>query len=144
MTSSPEVQDLLTSMVENIAGATGLVALSDDGIALHWAMTTPTQAQNLAALASSLGSLAQRVAAQSGDVVRRQLIDMDNGYLLLTRAGGASYLALRTERNANLEVATGEAVLLAQRIGHVLDTQRREDIARQQGRAAVARRGASE
>ncbi|MDP9616381.1 roadblock/LC7 domain-containing protein [Streptomyces hygroscopicus] len=144
MTSSPEIQDLLTSMTEKIAGATGLVALSDDGIALHWAAMERTQAEGLAAMASSLGKLAQTVAAQSGDVVRRQLIDMDNSYLLLTRAGKASYMALRTERNANLEVATGEVVLLAKRIGHVLDTQRRDDIARQQGRVAAARWGTPE
>jgi predicted regulator of Ras-like GTPase activity (Roadblock/LC7/MglB family) len=128
MTSmNPQVQRLLDERMSNIAGLRRVVVFSDDGLALYGSGVDQEFADRIAALASSLGSLSDRIAdEEQGGGVKRTLIEMEDGYVVVARCGLRSFLMVSVKRNANLGTVGYELSLLTARLAPVLDAQQRQ------------------
>lgn len=124
-----QVQKVLDQKVDQIAGVRGVVAVAHDGIALYWTGMDKDAADNRAALGASIGSLAARIAVEdAGGAVRRTMIEMDDGWFLVCRAGQRSYLTLNAKASVDLGALGYELTLLARRLGDVLDAERRQPL----------------
>ncbi|MGX9225919.1 hypothetical protein G3260_001025 [Streptomyces albus] len=125
-TKNTEIQQLLDTHVNKIAGVRGAVVLSDEGNHMYWSAVDEGTAERRAPLASALGNLANRYAAEeSGGAVRRVLIEMGDGFVSVSRVGSLAYLALSISPTADLSTVGYEAGLLTKRLAHVLDASLR-------------------
>ncbi|MGW7517832.1 roadblock/LC7 domain-containing protein [Streptomyces sp. NPDC054796] len=125
-TPNPEIQQILDSHVEKISGVLGAVVASDEGAHMYWSIVDHDTAERRAPLASSLGQTAIRYAIEeNGGAVRRVLIEMDDGYVSISRLGNLAFLVLRIDSGANLGTVGQEAALLNKRLASVLDTHLR-------------------
>ncbi|OEV06029.1 roadblock/LC7 domain-containing protein [Streptomyces oceani] len=123
---NPEVQQILDEKIDNIAGVRGAVVLSDEGVHMYWSILDDSTAERRAPMASVLGNLADRYAAEErGGAVRRVILEMEDGFVVVGRIGHHSYLALSVEQDANLGTIAYESTLLTKRLAHVLDAELR-------------------
>ncbi|MEV7791107.1 roadblock/LC7 domain-containing protein [Streptomyces sp. NPDC087512] len=115
---------LLTGLVERVADVTQAVVLSDDGLVVSKSTGFPrADAERLAATASGLMSLSKGVSMDfRGGPVRQALIEMANGYLVLTSAGPGTHLVLLTGPNADVGVVAYQMNMLVKKIGEHLST----------------------
>jgi predicted regulator of Ras-like GTPase activity (Roadblock/LC7/MglB family) len=124
---NPEIQKILDEKISNIAGVRGAVVYSDDGLALYGSEVEEVFAQRRAAVASSLSALANHIATEEkAGKVKRTLIEMEDGYVIVARCGQRSHLAVSLLDSANLGTVGYEMSLLAARLAPVLDAQQRQ------------------
>ncbi|MDT0321891.1 roadblock/LC7 domain-containing protein [Streptomyces millisiae] len=127
MIHNPEVQRILSERINNIAGVRAAVVLADDGLPRYWSGLEKDDAERRAALSSSLGTIAARIAAdEEAGVVKRTLIEMEKGFFVVARCGERSYLAVSARPDANLSVVGYELTLLTKQLATVLDTDPRQ------------------
>jgi uncharacterized protein len=113
---------LLDSFTSNTAGVREAVAVSSDGLLMaKSAIQDHASAERLAAVVSGLTSLATGAAtwhALGG--LNRVIVDMTDGYLLITSISPGSVLGVIAERSANLATVAYEMTLFANRAGGAL------------------------
>lgn len=125
---SPEAQTfnwLLDSFTSNTAGVREAIAVSSDGLLMAMsAIDDRANAERLAAMVSGLTSLAGGVANwySLGDL-NRVVVDMADGYLLITAISAGSVLGVIADRSANLGTVAYEMTLFASRAGSALTPQ---------------------
>ncbi|MEV6958021.1 roadblock/LC7 domain-containing protein [Streptomyces sp. NPDC051207] len=120
----PQLDELLTGLVERVADAGQAVVLSDDGLVLSKSTGfLRDDAERLAATASGLMSLSKGVSLDfRGGPVRQALVEMANSHLILTSAGPGALLAVLTGPGADVGVVTYQMNPLVKKIGEHLRT----------------------
>lgn len=125
---SPEAKTfnwLLDSFTSNTAGVKEAIAVSSDGLLMALSsIDDRSSAERLAAVVSGLTSLAGGAADwHSLGEVNRVIIDMAEGYLLITTISAGSMLGVIADRSANLGTVAYEMTLFASRAQDVLSPQ---------------------
>lgn len=122
---SPEANNfnwLLDAFTANTAGVIEAIAVSSDGLLMAMsAVTERANAERLAAVVSGMTSLAGGAASTyTLGALNRVIIDMAEGYLLITSISAGSVLGVIAERSANLGTVAYEMTLFANRVGSTL------------------------
>lgn len=113
---------LLDSFTTNTAGVTEAIAVSSDGLLIAMsAIRDRANAERLAAVVSGMTSLASGAANWYAlGSLNRVIIDMSDGYLLVTAISAGSVLGVIADRSANLGTVAYEMTLFATRAGAAL------------------------
>jgi predicted regulator of Ras-like GTPase activity (Roadblock/LC7/MglB family) len=137
MTENP-VQQIASQHISQIAGVTGGVVLSVDGLCMYATDDYDTEAaEKLAALACAKGNLARATSAELGyGAVQQDLTEMKEGFLIIAAAGPNAYVALLTGPRIDLGVVAYEVALLTKRLANVLQAQERTPAPAAQGGAS--------
>jgi uncharacterized protein len=119
---SPEAHNfnwLLDTFTSNTAGVLEAIAVSADGLLMAMsAVTDRANAERLAAVVSGMISLAGGAAGAYGlGALNRVVVDMADGYLLLTSISAGSVLGVIATRSANLGTVAYEMTMFANRAG---------------------------
>jgi uncharacterized protein len=122
---SPEAKTfnwLLDAFTANTAGVLEAIAVSADGLLMATSATKDrANAERLAAVVSGMTSLAGGAATwYSLGALNRVIIDMADGYLLVTSISNGSVLGVIADRSANLGTVAYEMTLFAGRAGAAL------------------------
>ncbi|MFC8846572.1 MULTISPECIES: roadblock/LC7 domain-containing protein [unclassified Micromonospora] len=122
---SPEARTfnwLLDSFTSSTAGVVEAIAVSSDGLLMAMsAIKDRSNAERLAAVVSGMTSLAGGAAswyALGG--LNRVIVDMADGYLLISAISAGSVLGVVADRSANLGTVAYEMTLFAGRAGGAL------------------------
>ncbi|TDB70789.1 roadblock/LC7 domain-containing protein [Micromonospora sp. KC723] len=122
---SPEARTfnwLLDSFTASTAGVLEAIAVSSDGLLMAMsAIKDRSNAERLAAVISGMTSLAGGAAswyALGG--LNRVIVDMADGYLLISAISAGSVLGVVADRTANLGTVAYEMTLFAGRAGGAL------------------------
>ena len=113
---------LLDSFTSTTAGVLEAIAVSSDGLLMAMsAIKDRANAERLAAVVSGLTSLAGGASTwyELGPL-NRVIIDMVDGYLLVTSISSGSVLGVIADRSANLSTLAYEMTLFANRAGGAL------------------------
>jgi predicted regulator of Ras-like GTPase activity (Roadblock/LC7/MglB family) len=113
---------LLDDLVRRLAGAEKAVVLSGDGLLLGRSVALDREdAEHLAAMASAFSSLSRGVGAQFGKGgVLQTVVELDDGYLVVTEAGAGACLALLASIHADLGMVAYEMNVIVQQVGGAL------------------------
>ena len=113
---------LLDSFTSGTAGVVEAIAVSSDGLLMAMsAIRDRANAERLAAVVSGLTSLAGGASTwYELGVINRVIIDMAEGYLLVTAISAARCSASIADRSANLSTMAYEMTLFANRAGAAL------------------------
>lgn len=125
---SPEAKTfnwLLDSFTSSTAGVREAIAVSSDGLLMAMsAIDDRANAERLAAVVSGMTSLAGGVADWYAlGHLNRVVVDMADGYLLITAISAGSVLGVIADRSANLGTVAYEMTLFASRAGSALTPQ---------------------
>ncbi len=116
---------LLETFVEETPGVVHAQTVSADGMDLARSSSlNSVQGDQLAAIASGLASLTDS-AAEVLDVlpVKRQVIEAEDGWILISRISSRASLTVVTRSNADLGLVGFEMSRLADRAGDVLSPE---------------------
>ncbi|OLF16800.1 roadblock/LC7 domain-containing protein [Actinophytocola xanthii] len=110
---------LLDDMVKRLAGAERAAALSADGLLLGRSASLDREdGEHLAAMASAFRSLARGVGTQfDKGLVQQTVVELEDGYLVVTEAGEGACLALLASANADLGMIAYEMNVIVQKVG---------------------------
>jgi predicted regulator of Ras-like GTPase activity (Roadblock/LC7/MglB family) len=113
---------LLDDLVRRLAGAEKAAVLSGDGLLLgRSAALDREDAEHLAAMASAFSSLSRGVGTQFGKGgVLQTVVELDDGYLVVTQAGAGACLALLASTYADLGMVAYEMNVIVQQVGGAL------------------------
>src|SRR5262249_17764065 len=117
---SPEARTfnwLLEAFTSTTAGVVGAVAVSSDGLLMAMSsIKDGANAERVAAVVSGMTSLAGGAATcYALGMLNRVIVDMSDGYLLITTISSGSVLGVIAERSANLATVAYEMTLFATR-----------------------------
>jgi predicted regulator of Ras-like GTPase activity (Roadblock/LC7/MglB family) len=113
---------LLDSFTSATAGVVEAIAVSSDGLLMAMsAVKDRDNAERLAAVVSGMTSLAGGAAfSYALGALNRVIVDMAEGYLLITAISSGSVLGVIADRSANLGTVAYEMTLFASRAGAAL------------------------
>lgn len=122
---SPEAQNfnwLLDSFTAGTAGVVEAIAVSSDGLPMAMSrIRDRPNAERLAAVVSGITSLSGGAASWYGlGALNRVIVDMAEGYLLITSISAGSVLGVIADRSANLGAIAYEMTLFANKAGVAL------------------------
>jgi len=125
-----QLDQLLTGLVDRVAEVDHAVVLSEDGLVVSRSTGfLRDDAERLAATASGLMSLSRGVSLDfRRGAVRQALIEMRNGFLILTTAGAGAHLAVLTSQGADVGVVAYQMNMLVKKIGEHLSAAPRASI----------------
>lgn len=120
---------LLDDLLHRVPAAERAIVLSSDGMLIGRSSTLHRDdAEHLAAVASSLQSLARGASRHfGGGAVQQTVIEMENSFLIVTAAGVGACLAVIAEAEADLGSLAYEMNLLVKRVGTYLSSRPRFD-----------------
>ena len=120
---------LLSRLIEAVPGARSAVLLSVDGLPKYWAGLDDQQKDTLAALASSMCSLAQQVGARFGDAgssgFRQVVTELGDIMLFVAAAAAGSALAVLAGRDVDPRIMGYEIERLVRQVPAHLATPSR-------------------
>ena len=113
---------LLDDLVRRTAGTEKAVVLSGDGLLLgRSAELERDGAEHLAAMASAFSSLSRGVGLRFGKGgVLQTVVELEDGYLVVTEAGAGACLALLASSHADLGMVAYEMNVIVQQVGSAL------------------------
>jgi predicted regulator of Ras-like GTPase activity (Roadblock/LC7/MglB family) len=113
---------LLNSFVEHIAGVSSAIVVTTDGLVLALSdRIARDSADQLAAVTSGLASLTAGAArCFDAGAVNQVIIEMDRGYLFVSSISDSSALAVMCDQDCDIGQIGYEMSLLVARIGQVL------------------------
>ncbi|MFF1873563.1 roadblock/LC7 domain-containing protein [Streptomyces sp. CB03911] len=121
---------LLENLLTATPGARHALVLSADGLKLcHTAALSTDQADQLAAIASGIQSLAHGASIEFGDRsggVRQSMTEFHGGILCIVAAGEGAHLALVTDDDADVGVVGHNMHGLVEQIGSRLSAPPRD------------------
>ncbi|KQV21272.1 MULTISPECIES: roadblock/LC7 domain-containing protein [unclassified Kitasatospora] len=121
---------LLENLLAATPGARHALVLSADGLKLcHTADLSTDQADQLAAIASGIQSLAHGASIEFGDRtggVRQSMTEFHGGILCIVAAGEGAHLAVVTDESADVGVVGHNMYGLVEQIGTYLTAPARE------------------
>jgi hypothetical protein len=121
---------LVSSFATRIPGARSAVVVSTDGLVLALSERIERDtADQLAAVTSGLASLTSGAAKcfDAGEV-NQVIVEMEGGFLFVTKCGEGSALAVMCEPNCDIGLIGYEMSLLVARIGQVLTPALRAEL----------------
>ncbi|HYH29586.1 MAG TPA: roadblock/LC7 domain-containing protein [Pseudonocardia sp.] len=123
---------LVNDFVGRVHGVTHALIMSSDGFPLTASDTVaPDHAEQLAAIASGLLSLARNSAALfSKGTCEQIMIRMTYGYFLFTGIGSGAGLAVLTGPDCDMKVVAYEMTQFVRNTGHALTPEVRADLRR--------------
>jgi len=134
--SSPTTDDrdlnwLVGSFVDRIAGASSAVVVTTDGLVLAMSERIPRdRADQLAAVTSGLASLTAGAARVfQAAPVNQVIVEMAGGYLFVTTVSDGSALAVMCDPDCDIGLIGYEMSLLVSRIGQLLTPALRSELA---------------
>ena len=130
-----ELDWLVSSFTNRIAGVSSVVVLSTDGLVLAVSERLARDvADTLAAVASGVVSLTAGAARhmQAG-TVNQVIVEMDGGYLFVTTISEGSALAVMSGPDADIGLIGYEMSVLVARIGQVLTPALRAELSARPG-----------
>ncbi|HZD97635.1 MAG TPA: roadblock/LC7 domain-containing protein [Micromonosporaceae bacterium] len=109
----------LDTFTSTTVGVLGAVAVSSDGLLVAASsIKDRANADRLAAVVSGMTSLATGAAhSYALGMLNRVVVDMSDGYLLISALGSGSVLGVVAERSTDLATAAYEMTLFATRAG---------------------------
>jgi uncharacterized protein len=120
---------LLSRLIETVPGARSAVLLSVDGLPKYWAGLDDTQKDTLAALASSMCSLAHQVGSRFGDGsgggFRQVVTELSDIMLFVAAAAAGSALAVLAGREVDPRIMGYEIERLVKQVPAHLATPSR-------------------
>jgi predicted regulator of Ras-like GTPase activity (Roadblock/LC7/MglB family) len=118
---------VLDDMVARVAGVQQAAVVSTDGMVIDRSTQLgKDDADHLAAMSCALQSLAKGVGQQfTKGKVRQLVVDMEQGYLVVTAAGANACLALLTVAKVDLGLVAYEMNRIVQQVGDYLGTETR-------------------
>ncbi|KUP95813.1 roadblock/LC7 domain-containing protein [Thermobifida cellulosilytica] len=121
---------LVSNFVSEVPGVEHAIVVSSDGLLLTASRDFPEEhAEQLAAIASGLQSLAEGTARMFGKGDSEQLIlRMKHGYLFVMSISDGSSLAVLTSKEADMKIVAYQMTLLVENAGHVLTPQLRSEL----------------
>jgi predicted regulator of Ras-like GTPase activity (Roadblock/LC7/MglB family) len=122
---------LLSRLTESVPYTRSAVLLSSDGIAKSWHGLDTNGADQLAAMASGLCSLAQQVGIRfgSGNGVRQVVSELGDIILFVTAASAGTVLAVVADREVDAGILSYEMGRLSTQIPTYLATPSRQSAA---------------
>jgi predicted regulator of Ras-like GTPase activity (Roadblock/LC7/MglB family) len=130
-----ELDWLVSSFANRIAGVSSVVVLSTDGLVL--AVSEHLQrdlADTLAAVASGVVSLTAGAARHMrAGTVNQVIVEMDGGYLFVTTISEGSAIAVMSGPDADIGLVGYEMSALVARIGQVLTPALRAELSARPG-----------
>lgn len=122
---------LLSGLVQQVTGVRFAVVVSEDGLVVSKSASLPRpEAERLAATVSGLMSLGRGICFDfEGGSVLQSMIEMQNGFLILTSAGIGAHLAVLTESQADIGVVAFEMNMLVKKVGEHLSAAPRAEFA---------------
>ncbi len=113
---------LLDDLVRRLAGSEKAVVLSGDGLLLGRSADLDRDgAEHLAAMASAFSSLSRGVGMRFGKGgVLQTVVELADGYLVVTEAGAGACLALLASSHADLGMVAYEMNVIVQQVGGAL------------------------
>jgi predicted regulator of Ras-like GTPase activity (Roadblock/LC7/MglB family) len=129
---------LLSGLVVQVTGVRYAIVVSEDGLVVSKSASFPRpEAERLAATVSGLMSLGRGVCFDfDGGKVLQSMIEMRNGFLILTSAGAGAHLAVLTDAQADLGIVAFEMNLLVKKVGEHLSAAPRTQPAASQAHGA--------
>jgi predicted regulator of Ras-like GTPase activity (Roadblock/LC7/MglB family) len=128
-TNDRDLDWLLESLLERTPGARHALVLSRDGLKLcHSSGLSVDRADQLAAIASGIQSLAHGASAEFGDGtggVRQSMTEFHGGMLFIVEAGEGAHLAVLSGEAADAGVVGHNMNELVEQIGEYLSTPAR-------------------
>lgn len=127
---------LLNDLIQRVPGARNAIVLSADGLLMASSdMISREDAEHLAAVASSIQSLARGVSQRfSGGPTRQTVIEMESAVLLVTAAGRGACLGVLSEAQADMGMIAYEMAMLVGRLGTHLTAADRTAVGEPGGR----------
>jgi predicted regulator of Ras-like GTPase activity (Roadblock/LC7/MglB family) len=121
---------LVNSFANRIPGASSVVVVSTDGLVLAMSdKIARDTADQLAAVTSGLASLTAGAASCfSAGAVNQVIVEMEGGFLFVTKVGEGSALAVMCEPSCDIGLIGYEMSLLVARIGQVLTPELRTEL----------------
>jgi uncharacterized protein len=112
---------LMSSFVENTAGAEQAVVVSSDGVLMAVANLDRRAADRVSAIVTGVRSLSDGAAGliNRGEL-QRVIVEMRAGYLLVTAVAVGSVLGVVCSKQCDLGLISYEMSLLVQRVGQQL------------------------
>ncbi|MEV6318988.1 roadblock/LC7 domain-containing protein [Streptomyces sp. NPDC051776] len=122
-----QLDDLLTGLVQVVADVRHAVIVAQDGLVISRSTSfSRAAAERLAAAVSGVMSLSRGISDDTkGGRVLQTLIEMQNGFLMLSSASSGSHLAVLTIREADIGIVAFEMNMLVKKLGALLTTQPR-------------------
>ena len=124
-TAAADFTWMVTRFATDTAGVADAIAVSSDGLLI--AVSRPedrASSERLAAIVSGLTSLAAGAAGHYGlGSLRKVIIDMEDGHLLVSSIGSGCVLGVVTAKDAKLGNVAYEMTLFGNRVGAVLNPQ---------------------
>lgn len=116
---------LLDSFTTSTAGVVEAIAVSSDGLPMAMsAVKDRANADRLSAVVSGMTSLAGGIAnCYRLGILNRVIIDLSDGYLLVTSISEGSVLGVIASRSANIGTVAYEMTLFASKAGRALTPQ---------------------
>ncbi|MFF3460654.1 roadblock/LC7 domain-containing protein [Streptomyces sp. NPDC002730] len=113
---------LLTGLVQQVSHARHALVVSEDGLVVSKSTAFPRpESERLAAAVSGLISLGRSTCADfNGGAVLQTLIEMRDGFLIVTSAGVGAHLAVLTTAQVDVGVTAFEMNMLVKKIGKFL------------------------
>jgi predicted regulator of Ras-like GTPase activity (Roadblock/LC7/MglB family) len=126
-TQTSDLTWLLTSLVQRVPHTRSALLLSTDGLKKHYHGLDADGADQLAAVASGLCSLARSVGDRFGNSngVRQVVVELDDVMMFVTAAGSGTVLAVLAGREADVGVLGYEMGQLVKRVPSYLATPMR-------------------
>ncbi|MEU0896678.1 roadblock/LC7 domain-containing protein [Streptomyces massasporeus] len=117
-----QLDQLLTGLVERVADVRHAVVLSEDGLVISRSTAFPRdEAERVAATAAGLMSLSKGISTDvRGGPVRQALVEMAQGYLILTSAGPGAHLVVVSGAGADVGVVAYQMNMLVKKVGEHL------------------------
>jgi predicted regulator of Ras-like GTPase activity (Roadblock/LC7/MglB family) len=130
-----ELDWLVSSFANRIAGVSSVVVLSTDGLVLAVSEHLERDlADTLAAVASGVVSLTAGAARHMrAGTVNQVIVEMDGGYLFVTTISEGSALAVMSGPDADIGLVGYEMSVLVARIGQVLTPALRAELSARPG-----------
>ncbi len=121
--AAQEFQWLVGRLAADTPGVREAIAVSSDGLLIAASAGTDQEAgaHRLAAVVSGLISLAGGAARgyRLGSL-HKVIIDLDEGYVVITAISATSLLGVVTDRSAGLGTVAYEMTMFGSRVGHLL------------------------
>ncbi|MFQ3560387.1 roadblock/LC7 domain-containing protein [Streptomyces gramineus] len=117
-----QLDQLLTGLVERVADVRHAVVLSEDGLIVSSSTAFERErAERVAASAAGLMSLGRGISRDiHGGPMRQALLEMADGYLILTSAGPGAHLVVLSDAGADVGVVAYQMNMLVKKIGEHL------------------------
>jgi uncharacterized protein len=118
-----EFQWLVANLAAETPGVRHAIVVSADGLLIAASDSSDrAAAHRLAAVVSGMLSLAGSAArGYSLGGLHKVIVDLSDGYVLISSSSTSSVLGLVADRTANVGMVAYEMTIFASRVGHLLD-----------------------